>query len=49
MKWHNTIQNSDEWFNLRLGKVTSSNFAKVFANYGKAFGQPAIKYARKKH
>lgn len=47
-KWHDTIQNSEEWYKLRLGKITSSNFAKVCANMGKAFGEPAKNYARKK-
>ena len=38
-------QNTPEWFNLRLGKITSSNVGKIMANCGKAFGDPAIKYA----
>lgn len=38
-------QNSDEWFNLRLGVPTSSNFAKIMANEDKSFGDPAKKYA----
>lgn len=40
-------QNSEEWFNLRVGKATSSNFAKIMANEGKAFGIPAQEYAQK--
>ncbi len=40
-------QNTDEWFDLRLQKATSSNFAKIMANEGKAFGIPAIQYAEK--
>lgn len=40
-------QNSDEWFDLRLGKITSSNMPKIMANYGKAFGSPAVEYAEK--
>lgn len=40
-------QNTEEWFNLRLGKITSSNFGKVMANLGKPFGNPAIEYAQK--
>ena len=40
-------QNTDEWFALRLGKVTSSNFSKIMANLGKDFGSPAIEYAQK--
>jgi len=38
-------QNTDEWFQLRAGKLTSSNLGKVMANYGKAFGDPAKKLA----
>jgi hypothetical protein len=45
--WLDIIQNSDEWFNLRLGKATSSNFGKIMANYGKAFGNPAIEYGQR--
>lgn len=42
------VQNTEEWYNLRLGKLTSSNFGKIMANDGKAFGKPAIEYAQKK-
>jgi hypothetical protein len=45
--WVDVQQNTDEWFNLRLGLVTSSNFGKIMANYGKAFGNPAVEYAQK--
>lgn len=45
--WIDVQQNSDEWFALRLKKATSSNFGKIMANYGKAFGNPAIQYAQK--
>lgn len=38
-------QNSDEWYQLRAGKLTSSKLGTVMANYGKAFGEPAKKYA----
>jgi hypothetical protein len=38
-------QNSEEWDLLRVGKITSSNLGIVMANYGKAFGDPAKKYA----
>tara|TARA_R110000850_G_scaffold275671_1_gene415319 strand:+ start:577 stop:1215 length:639 start_codon:yes stop_codon:yes gene_type:complete len=38
-------QNSDEWFALRSGRLTSSKLGVVMANYGKAFGEPAKKYA----
>ena len=40
-------QNSEEWFKLREGVATTSNFSKFMANYGKAFGEPAKKYAFK--
>ena len=43
--FHDIEQNSDEWFQMRSGKLTSSNLGKVMANYGKAFGEPAKKYA----
>lgn len=46
-KWHDVIQNTDDWYNLRLGKSTSSNFHKICANIGKSFGLPAKRYARK--
>ena len=47
-KFHDIEQNSDEWFDLRKEKITSSNFDKIYANYGKPFGNPAIQYAQKK-
>lgn len=43
--FHDVEQNTDEWLNLRIGKVTSSNMGAIMANYGKAFGDPAKKYA----
>ena len=43
--WINIEQNTDEWLNSRLGKASASNAAKWMANYGKAFGEPANKYA----
>jgi len=46
--WIDIKQNTDEWFELRLRKVTSSKFDVVMANEGKAFGNPAIEYAQKK-
>jgi hypothetical protein len=45
MKFHNVEQNSQEWFDLRLGKCTASNFGVIMANEGKSFGEPAKKYA----
>jgi hypothetical protein len=41
----NVEQNTDEWYALRAGKLTSSNLSNVMANLGKAFGEPAKKYA----
>lgn len=43
--FHDVSQTSVEWEVLRIGKVTASNFGTVMANYGKAFGEPAKKYA----
>lgn len=45
MKFHDIEQNTDEWFQLRAGKLTGSGFSKIMANFGKAFGDPAKKYA----
>lgn len=42
---HQIEQNTDEWFELRRGKITASNFGTIMANYGKAFGNPALQYA----
>lgn len=43
--WHDVQQNTDEWYLLRSGKITASSLNKVMANFGKAFGDPAKKYA----
>lgn len=45
MIFHDVEQNTDEWMALRLGKATASNFACFMANDGKAFGDPAKRYA----
>lgn len=45
IKFHDIPQNEDEWYDLRAGKLTGSGFSKIMANYGKAFGEPAKKYA----
>ena len=45
MRWHDVEQNSPDWDALRLGKATASGYAKFMANYGKAFGDPALRYA----
>ena len=43
--WIDIEQNTDEWLDLRCGKVTGSSVATIMANYGKAFGDPAKRYA----
>jgi hypothetical protein len=45
MQFLDVQQNTDEWLNLRLGKATASNFGCFMANDGKAFGEPAKRYA----
>ena len=45
MIFHDINQNTDEWHQLRAGKITSSALSKAMANFGKAFGEPAKKYA----
>lgn len=45
MQWHDVEQNTDAWQALRCGKATASNFGCFMANDGKAFGDPAKKYA----
>lgn len=45
MKWHDVEQNSPEWEELKLGKASSSSYAKFMANLGKPFGDPALRYA----
>jgi hypothetical protein len=45
-KFHKVDQNSDKWFDLRATKyATGSKAGTIMANYGKAFGEPAKKYA----
>lgn len=44
-RFHDVQQNTDEWFDLRKGKITCSNLGKIMANEGKAFGEPAKDYA----
>ena len=41
----NVEQNTEDWFQKRLGKATSSKFGAFMSNYGKSFGDPAKKYA----
>lgn len=42
---HDIPQNTDEWLALRVGKATASQFGCFMANEGKAFGEPAKRYA----
>ena len=44
-KFYDIAQNTDDWFQMRAGKLTSSKLGTIMANYGKAFGEPAKKYA----
>ncbi|WP_411887400.1 lambda exonuclease family protein [Hydrocarboniphaga effusa] len=45
MIFHDVQQNTETWESLRIGKATGSNFGKFMANDGKAFGEPAKRYA----
>jgi hypothetical protein len=45
LKFIDVEQNSDEWYSLRAGRITGSNFPKIMANYPNAFGEPAKQYA----
>lgn len=45
MIFHDIEQNTDEWLDLRVAKLTGSGVKLVMANYGKAFGEPAKKLA----
>jgi hypothetical protein len=45
MLWHDIQQNTDEWSALRCGKATASQFGCFMANDGRAFGEPAKRYA----
>lgn len=45
MIFHDIEQNSEDWLALRVGKLTGSSVAKVMANYGNAFGNPAKELA----
>jgi len=43
--FHDVEQNTDEWLDMRIGKLTGSGVKTIMANYGKAFGDPAKKLA----
>jgi hypothetical protein len=44
-KFIDIAQNTEEWFIFRAGKLTSSKLGTIMANYPRAFGEPAKKYA----
>lgn len=43
--WIDVEQNTDEWLDLRVGRIGGSAVTGIMANYGKAFGKPAHKRA----
>lgn len=45
MIFRDVEQNTDPWHELRLGKVTGSKLPVIMAHEGKAFGEPAQRYA----
>lgn len=45
VKFYDVEQNTEEWLQLRVGKITASSLSKIMANYGERFGEPAKKYA----
>jgi len=45
LDYYDVEQNTEEWLQLRAGRLTSSKLPVIMANYGKAFGEPAKKYA----
>jgi len=45
MQFHDINQNTDEWLDMRIAKITGSSCSKMMAHYGKSFGDPAKKAA----
>lgn len=45
MRFLDIDQNTDEWLDLRMGKITGSSCSKMMAHYGKPLGEPAKKAA----
>lgn len=45
LDFHDVEQNGDAWEALRIGKATASQFGTFMANNGRAFGEPAKRYA----
>lgn len=47
MIFHDIQQNTEQWYDLRAGKDTSSVMACIMAHFGKSFGDPAKQLAQK--
>ena len=47
MKFLDIQQNTDDWLQLRVGKIGGSSIGTIMACFGKAFGDPAHKLAIK--
>lgn len=45
MRFHDVEQNTEEWLDLRIAKLTGTGAKIIMANYGKAFGDPAKRLA----
>jgi len=45
MQFHDVEQNTEEWLDLKIAKLSGSKISCVMANYGKAFGDPAKRLA----
>lgn len=45
MQFYDVEQNTDEWLDMRVGKLTGSGAKTIMANFGKPFGEPAKKLA----
>lgn len=45
LEFYDIEQNTEEWLQMRAGRLTSSKMGVIMANNGKAFGEPAKKYA----
>ena len=45
--WHDVAQNTEQWQDVRRGKITASHFASIIANNPGPFGDPAKRYADK--
>ena len=45
MDFYDIEQNTEQWYQMRLGKLTASQFGTVMAHVKKDFGDPAKRYA----